>query len=424
MATAVHATAKASIRTIIETKQIAAHFQPIVSARQRTIMGLEALARSPHPDATGAADWLFQSAAKESVTAELEQLCCEAAIGGFSRLPYRLADLILFVNGGAWLNVDHVAAVERFQAMVRTAALSADKVAVELLEAKIDDIHQLRDLVRLLRRAGFLLVLDDVGAGHSNLDRIPLIKPDILKVDRSLITRIDSDFHKQETLKSLVGLSRRIGALVVAEGVETEDEAIVALELGADLMQGYFLSRPSKDGSLRRGTSEASASVELLAQKFKRYMVGKINDRKLQHRRFNIIINEVLCHLAGAEVDRFEEILGRTVCEYPNVECMYVLDNSGIQVSATICNPGVTRRERGMMFQPAPRGTDHSLKEYYYILLDVELQKYTTDPYVSFASGNICRTISTYFRDVHNDGLYVLCIDVVANERTYNDLRV
>jgi hypothetical protein len=73
------------------------------------------------------------------------------------------------------------------------------------------------------------------------------------------------------------------------------------------------------------------------------------------------------------------------------------------------------RRETGVMFHPAPRGTDHSLKEYYYILLDVELQKYTTDPYVSFASGHLSRTISTYFRDDDNS-LYVLCIDVLAGE--------
>ena len=51
------------------------------------------------------------------------------------------------------------------------------------------------------------------------------------------------------------------------------------------------------------------------------------------------------------------------------------------------------------MFRPAPRGTDHSLKEYFYVLVEVELQKYTTDPYVSLASGNLCRTISTRFRD-------------------------
>jgi hypothetical protein len=322
---------------------------------------------------------------------------------------------MLFLNAGAWLTSDHRAAVKELQTFLDVAGLSADKIAVEILEARIDDINRLRHLAGLLRESGFLLVLDDVGSGHSNLDRIPLIQPDILKVDRSLIARIDCDYHKQETLKSLVGLSRKIGSLVVAEGVETEGEAIVALELGADFLQGFFLSRPSSDGSLKT-EKEAPVSIEALGQNFKRYMVGKINDRKAQHRRCGIVLTEVLNRLSNAEVDRFDEVLRLTAPEYPHVECMYVLNASGIQVTETICNPNVQRRERGVMFHPAFRGTDHSLKEYYYILLDVELPKYTTDPYVSFASGNICRTISTYFRDARSKALYVLCIDVAANE--------
>jgi hypothetical protein len=68
-----------------------------------------------------------------------------------------------------------------------------------------------------------------------------------------------------------------------------------------------------------------------------------------------------------------------------------------------------------VMFRPAPPGADHSLKEYYYVLLDVELQKYTTDPYVSLATGNLCRTISTFFRDSRNNKMYILCIDVLCD---------
>jgi hypothetical protein len=90
------------------------------------------------------------------------------------------------------------------------------------------------------------------------------------------------------------------------------------------------------------------------------------------------------------------------------------MDESGLQVSSTICNHRVPQRNKGVMFRPAPKGADHSLKEYYYVLLDVELNKYTTDPYVSLASGNLCRTISTCFRDGRNTKMYILCIDVLC----------
>ncbi len=99
---------------------------------------------------------------------------------------------------------------------------------------------------------------------------------------------------------------------------------------------------------------------------------------------------------------------------YPQVEALYVLDEAGIQVSDTVCSFDPSAPTGRMMFRPALKGADHSLKEFYYVLLDVELQKYTTDPYVSMASGNICRTISTCFRDANNNKMYILCIDVVS----------
>ncbi len=407
-----------SVRDILRDDRIVTYFQPILSARQRAILGVEALARVPLPGGSVVgAPWLFQHAAQEGLLADLERHCCEKAVERFAHLPHRRDDHVLFVNLGSWITLDEHAVVERLTVHVRNVGLSPTQIAVEILEDKVEDVDRLRRLVEGLRREGFLLVLDDVGAGHSNLDRVPLLKPDILKVDRSLVMQIDSDFHKQETLKSLVGLSRRIGALVIAEGLETQREAIVALELGADLLQGYLLGRPEPRATvLRDGSAHARLGIRSLAQAFKVYMVQKINHRKLQHRRFNILLNEILCHLANAEVEQFDDLLQDAIGTYPAVECVYVLDGSGIQITDTVWNPNLKRREEGSIFKPAPRGTDHSLKEYYYILLDVELQKYTTDPYVSFASGNISRTISTYFRDARNNMLYVLCIDVLAQD--------
>jgi hypothetical protein len=113
-------------------------------------------------------------------------------------------------------------------------------------------------------------------------------------------------------------------------------------------------------------------------------------------------------------VEEFDDVLNTVIPQYDNVECVYVMDESGTQISSTICNHRVPMRKQGVMFRPAPKGADHSLKEYYFVLLDVELNKYTTEPYVSLASGNLCRTISTCFRDSRNNKLYILCIDVLC----------
>jgi hypothetical protein len=171
------------------------------------------------------------------------------------------------------------------------------------------------------------------------------------------------------------------------------------------------LSRPQPATAFDDGVRVARG-IEHLAQRFKNHMVAAINERKRQHRRFNVIQNGILCDLTNAQASQFDEILHHLIDDFPKVECVYVLDDGGIQVTDTVCNATVAQRPGAAMFRPARKGTDHSLKEYYYVLIDVELQKYTTDPYVSLASGNLCRTISTCFRDAANNRLYVLCVDV------------
>jgi EAL domain-containing protein (putative c-di-GMP-specific phosphodiesterase class I) len=414
--------ADVNIRHIIETGSVVTFFQPILSARQRSVIGAEALSRgligvealSRHSNPAGQLimpGQLFSMAAAEQMTPQLERLCRATAVKTFAGLE-RHEDLILFMNFDASALEADPGGVDDLINTMEREKLSPRNVAIELLESAFDDVKKLTAVLDMFRARGFLIVLDDVGAGYSNLDRVPMIKPDILKLDRSLAVGIDSDYHRQETFKSLVQLTRRIGALVVAEGIETHTQAITALELGADLLQGFFLGMPEHAGTLI--CTDAAARIDALARRYKAYMIDRINQRKLQHRRFNIIINEILVELSRTSVEDFDDVLNTIVPQYENVECVYVMDESGTQISNTICNHRVPMRKKGVMFRPAPKGADHSLKEYYFVLLDVELNKYTTEPYVSLASGNLCRTISTCFRDSHNNKLFILCIDVLC----------
>lgn len=414
-----------SAREIISSQSVVTYFQPILCARQRSIIGAEALSRgvigvealsrgtlARHNEGLIAPKQLFGMAAEEGLTLELEKLCRTTAIRTFAEMNLP-QDLILFLNFDAAALEQAGSGIDDLLADVRRHGLDPRSIAIEILESAFTDTQALRSILDQFRQRGFLLVLDDVGAGHSNLDRIPLIKPDILKLDRSLVVGIENDYYRQETLKSLVLLSRRIGALVVAEGIENEQQAVLAMEAGADLLQGFFLGVPDRAGAF--AASDAPARVEQLARNYKAHMIRRINQRKLQHRQFTIILNEILCELSKGDVTHFEDVLRSTVAEYPKVECVYVLDESGAQITSTVCNPKVKPSNKGAMFRPAPRGADHSLKEYYYVLLDVELHKYTTDPYISLASGNLCRTISTCFRDSLNNKMYILCIDVLCD---------
>jgi EAL domain-containing protein (putative c-di-GMP-specific phosphodiesterase class I) len=407
---------RAPLHSLIEARRVTTHFQPIFSVRRRSVVGLEALSRGIGPGGDLIAPYtLFKQAAAEGIAGAVEDLCRESAVRNFHRLRTRPDELLLFLNLDLTGMTKPSVLSAELEALIRAPGLDPRNVGVEFLESRLDDVGRFGELATALRQRGFLVVLDDVGAGHSNLDRIPLLRPDVIKIDRSLITGVDGDFYKQETFKSLVSLSRRIGALVVAEGIETEAEAVTALELGADLLQGFFLGRPAPAAAFDHGGFERAADcVEPLARAFKSHMVGQINARKTEYRRFNMILNRILCDITSASPPEFDAILERVVGEYPKIDCLYVLDDSGVQVTDTICGAGLTGRSGGAMFRPTAKGTDHSLKEYFYVLIDVELQKYTTDPYVSLAGGQLCRTISTCFRDAVQSRTFVLCVDVRA----------
>jgi EAL domain-containing protein (putative c-di-GMP-specific phosphodiesterase class I) len=406
--------AAAPIRRL-EPRRVVTHFQPIFSVRRRILVGLEALSRGidVRGDLIPPAS-MFKAAIAEGRSEAVEAACRESAVRTFASLPAHQEDVLLFLNLDVASSANPDATAAELQALVYGAGLQPCQVAVEFLEARFDDPAMLAALAPALRRLGFLMALDDVGAGHSNLDRIPLFRPDIIKIDRTLITGVDGDFYKQETLKSLVSLSRRIGALVVAEGIETEPEAVTALELGCDLLQGFYLGRPQAPEALPAGGAapEALGVIEGLARAFRSRMVGEIHERREAHRRLNGLLARVLGELMGAREAELDSVLARAVHEEAHIECLYVLDAAGVQVTDTVCNQAMPRRSGGSMFRPAPRGTDHSLKEYFYVLVDVELPRYTTDPYVSLASGHLCRTISTCFRDQADGRTYVLCADV------------
>ena len=111
-----------------------------------------------------------------------------------------------------------------------------------------------------LRRQGFLVAIDDVGTGYSSLQTISEIQPDFLKIDISLIKRIHQSLIKQELVHSLLQIASRIGARVIAEGVETEDEYRALRRCGVRYGQGFFFAPPGPPfASLARGASPGGA---------------------------------------------------------------------------------------------------------------------------------------------------------------------
>lgn len=131
------------------------------------------------------------------------------------------------------------------------------------------------------------------------------------------------------------------------------------------------------------------------------------------------MIKEVLAELSQTPASAFDLKLFQAAARYPFIECFYVVDEKGIQETKTYFSKNEDLHNNRMMFRPAPKGADHSMKDYYYMLMADEVEKsYVTEPYLSMASGNLGVTFATCFTDVLQKK-YILCVDIKAEKSVY-----
>ncbi len=400
------------IKGILQPKRVITHFQPIVSIKKNSVIGFEALSRGlvEGGDALIPPRRLFEAAEKQGLAMELDSLCRARAFESYGSMANDPDRFILTVNLDPSTLREESSGSKHLLALAESVNMQPEKVLIEIIESRIGDITELEKLVSLYRGYGFLIAFDDMGTGLSNLDRVAVIKPDIVKIDTSLVQDSEKMYHSREIVKSLVSLAHRIGSLVIAEGVETGEQAVNALELGVDMLQGHHFAGPAPAGEdLTKGIAERMESV---AANFKQRTVQRINDKKFRHRSYNRIINNLISELSRIPEEEYDTALRSLIKPHSELECVYILDEDGIQLSDTIfsVNGGGSK---GFFFQPGSKGTDQSSKDYFF-LLSAGLPKYTTAPYISLASRNVCITVSVAYRDA-DFRKRILCMDIIQD---------
>jgi EAL domain-containing protein (putative c-di-GMP-specific phosphodiesterase class I) len=400
------------IEAILRAGSLSCAYQPVVSIGEGRVLGLEALARASDPSSGRPVPpaELFAAAAGAGRSLELDWLCRRRAMEGFGSFAARDPALLLFVNQDVSIVDDSAGEIARTAALAEEFRLRPDRIAIEILESEVENSAALCRFVLSLRDHGFLVALDDMGAGYSNLERIPAIKPDIIKLDRSLIRGIEQEYHKQELYGLFVKLASKIEAVVIAEGVETGEEALVCLDRGGDLLQGFLFARPLPPGGECLGACLESVAWAKAAVKERRR--DFVSSRRRLSARYCEIADDMLLRISGCCAEELDTALEVGLRLYPEVECAYVLDAAGIQTSSTVLNPRCEPRQRSALFAPAVRGSDLSAKEYF-VCVDRFQGRYFTEPYISRASGSRCVTVSTAVVDAAGEEM-ILCLDLAS----------
>jgi EAL domain-containing protein (putative c-di-GMP-specific phosphodiesterase class I)/CheY-like chemotaxis protein len=212
-------------------------FQPIVDVTNQQVYAYEALLRTDDPT-FARPDVLIGAAERVDRIHQLGRKVRGAVAKSIMHAP---DDAFLFVNVHG-LELTDEALFDASNPLVE----HAPRIVLEITERVGIDALGGQTRVEMLRKLGFRIAVDDLGAGYAALGALATLEPDIVKLDMSLVRDLDRHPTKRRVVGAIATLCRELGSRVVAEGVETRDEYNALLDSGVELIQGFLLARPTR----------------------------------------------------------------------------------------------------------------------------------------------------------------------------------
>lgn len=227
------------IKDIIDRNQLSVVFQPIVSLKTGELFGFEALSRPMNPLYSSITE-LIDDAEASGHYVILEKRMVYNALDTYMERDPKYKDHYLFINTAPYATLD-----EKDYNDIRDRYFGHMKVVFEVIERNRMEPEEINIRKSIVTKAGAKFALDDFGSGYSNHLALLALEPDIIKIDRELVRKIDDDLRKQHMLEDIISYARYRGTRVLAEGVETQGELETLCRMGVDYAQGYFTGEPS-----------------------------------------------------------------------------------------------------------------------------------------------------------------------------------
>ncbi|KOA18294.1 phytochrome-like protein cph2 [Clostridium homopropionicum DSM 5847] len=254
----------AELNNILKNGNITSVFQPIVSLKDASVLGYEALSRGPKGSSLEFPDKLFKLAAIHNKSWELESLCRVKALENAKSIH---KDKLLFINVDPLIFKDEKFKKGFTKEFLLKHNISPESIIFEITEkTAIEDYKSFSMALNNYTEQGYQIAIDDTGSGYSGLKTLYETKPHYIKIDMDLIRDIDKDYFKQALIKSLVMFAKSTNMKVIAEGIETEEELSTLINLNVHAGQGYYINKPSTSFS---SASENAISTILKYNKLK-----------------------------------------------------------------------------------------------------------------------------------------------------------
>ena len=242
------------LREALVRDEFRVFFQPVVSLATERVVGMEALIRWQHPTRGLVPPMDFiPLAEKTGFISEIDNWVMFEACRRTKELQESTGiPLTVSVNVSGRVLHQHVL-IDKVEGALRQSGLEASRLTLEITEtALIEDVGASQLLLSEIKRLGIRLALDDFGTGYSSLGYLNRFPVDIIKVDRSFVSNMENERHTVKIVQSIVTLANSLGKDVTAEGVETQEHLVLLRDMGCQLAQGFYFSKPIPIEALRK----------------------------------------------------------------------------------------------------------------------------------------------------------------------------
>jgi EAL domain-containing protein (putative c-di-GMP-specific phosphodiesterase class I) len=380
-------------------------FQPIVSITHKRVIGYEALLRATHTGGQAIApDHLFARAKSTGPALALERLARCVHFANFAEQDVETG--WLFVN--ALPQLLRVGPSHRVftDELCDYFGIAPHRLVVEMIEQPSTDESSFDRMVEAIRERDVLIAVDDFGTGFSNFDRIWRMRPDIVKLDRSLVARIAAPSGDHQFAAQLVTMLHRAGTMVLGEGVESEAELMTLMEADVDFVQGFWLGKPH--ASIAQACADAPAKIDAMWQRF-HARSASVPGMPVE---FGSVEEAVLGGARAYKATDDLSFAAQHTFRSPWARRVFVVDRHGDQHQPSIaCEPQTQSPRLAPLFPDT--ASNWSRRAYFKRALAAPGRVAVMGPHYSLTEGKDCYTAAV---TVERGGeLEVFCVDFVAS---------
>ncbi|WP_242665860.1 sensor domain-containing phosphodiesterase [Paraburkholderia ginsengiterrae] len=381
-------------------------FQPVLSVTHQCVVGYEGLLRAFDPVGLPVSpDVLFSGTRSAADARELDRIARCLHVANF--MEQGISTGWLFLNTRPQVFETGWPQRAFIDELSAHFGLPQERIVIEVLEQPADDESAVASMLAASQPRDFLIAIDDFGTGFSNFDRVWRFRPDIVKLDRSLVARAGKHEGDDSMISHLIAMLHQSGTLVLAEGVETDEELMILMQADVDFVQGFWLGQPQ--GSVKDACARVPALVESIWGKFADYERARAGHQRLGFEGFAEAV------LAAADTYKATGDLrqaAQKVWHLREARRVFITDGQGEQTEPSVAAASVPAPPLRLAPIYTSERSNWSRRAYFKHALAAPGRVAMMGPHYSLADGQDCYTAALAFE--HN-GTHVICVDFVPS---------